>query len=67
MSDESQKDEIKDETHQLQDIEQEELEDDDEEELEDDDEDEFEADEVGPTEQEKKIHQQIMQASLINC
>ncbi len=42
MSDESQKEEIKDETHQLQDIEQDELE--------DDEEDEFENDEVELTE-----------------
>ena len=41
MSDESQKDEIKDETHQLQDIEQEELEDDEADEFEED-EDDFE-------------------------
>ena len=42
MSDESQKEEIKDETHQLQDIDQDELE--------DDEEDEFENDEVELTE-----------------
>ena len=45
MSDESQKDEIKDETHQLEDIEQDELEDDEEDEFEDE-EDEFEVEEV---------------------
>ena len=39
MSDESQKDEIKDETHQLQDIEQEELEDDEADEFEEDEDD----------------------------
>ena len=46
MSDESQKEEIKDETHQLQDIEQDELE--------DDEEDEFENDEVELTEHQEK-------------
>ena len=46
MSDESQKEEIKDEIHQFQDSEQEELE--------DDEEDDFEDDEVGPTEHEEK-------------
>ena len=46
MSDESQKDEIKDETHQLEDIEQDELE--------DDEEDEFEDDEVQVTENQEK-------------
>jgi hypothetical protein len=47
MSDESPKEEIKDEIHQFQDSEQEELEDDDEE-------DDFEDDEVGLTEHEEK-------------
>lgn len=46
MSDESQKDEIKDEIHQVEDIEQEELEDDEEDEFEDDEEDELEVEEV---------------------
>ena len=46
MSDESQKDEIKDETHQLEDIEQDELE--------DDEEDEFEVEEVQVTENQEK-------------
>ena len=47
MSDESQKEEIKDETHQLQDIEQDELDDDDDEdEFESEDEEEFEVEEV---------------------
>ena len=46
MSDESQKEEIKDETHQLQDIEQDESE--------DDEEDEFEDDEVELTEHQEK-------------
>jgi hypothetical protein len=56
MSDESPKEEIKDEIHQFQDSEQEELEDDDEEdELEvDDEEDDFEDDEVGLTDHEEK-------------
>lgn len=52
MSDKSQKDEIKDEMHQVEDIEQEELEDDEEDEFEDDEEDEFEVEEV-PENQEK--------------
>ncbi len=60
MSDESQKDEIKDETHQLEDIEQDELEDDEEDEFEDDEEDEFEVEEVQVTENQKKMHQQII-------
>ena len=42
MSDENQKDEIKDETHQLQDIEQEDLEDDEADEFEEDEDDDFE-------------------------
>ena len=54
MSDESQKDEIKDETHQLQDIEQDELEDDDDNEFESDDEDEFEVEKVEVTENKEK-------------
>jgi hypothetical protein len=56
MSDESQKEEIKDEIHQFQDSEQEELEDDDEEgELEvDDEDDDFEDEKVGLTETEEK-------------
>jgi hypothetical protein len=55
MSDESQKDEIKDEIHQFQDSEEEELEQDEleDDELEDDEED-FEANEVGPTENKEK-------------
>ncbi len=56
MSDESQKDEIKDETHQLQDIEQEELEDDEADEFEED-EDDFEDNEgeiTGNKEKNKK-------------
>jgi hypothetical protein len=56
MSDENQKDEIKDETHQLQDIEQEELEDDEADEFEED-EDDFEANEgeiTGNKEKNKK-------------
>ena len=54
MSDESQKDEIKDETHQLEDIQQDELEDDEEDEFEDDEEDEFEVEEVQVTENQEK-------------
>ena len=54
MSDESQKDEIKDETHQLEDIEQDELEDDEEDEFEDDEEDEFEVEEVQVTKNQEK-------------
>jgi len=54
MSDEAQKDEIKDETHQLEDIEQDELEDDEEDEFEDDEEDEFEVEEVQVTENPEK-------------
>ena len=54
MSDESQKDEIKDETHQLEDIEQDELEDDEEDEFEDDEEDEFEVEGVQVTENQEK-------------
>jgi hypothetical protein len=54
MSDESQKDEIKDETHQLEDIEQDELEDHEEDEFEDDEEDEFEVKEVQVPENQEK-------------
>jgi hypothetical protein len=54
MSDESQKEEIKDEIHQFQDSEEEELEDDDDDDDLEDDEDDFEANEVGPTKHEEK-------------
>ena len=54
MSDDSQKDEIKDETHQLQDIEQEELEDDEADEFEEDEDDDFEENEGEITQDQEK-------------
>ena len=54
MSDDSQKDEIKDETHQLQDIEQEEIEDVEADEFEEDEDDDFEENEGEITQDQEK-------------